>query len=305
MSILLKYAMTIVYLMRYQTQCGNCGTIGHHQRACPSPRTSYGILLISSDGCPLPKVGDPESLESRLQILSYCRQHLGFCLVSRRISLGLVEIVLGHYEPTDIAGLRDLFRQLYPSERPLIASANYRRLLSHFLNYRPAAELRHGQLYRRAEIKFNALVQSRYHGLDYYLRTVDCQYHSPEWGIPKGRRSRPTESDLAVARREFEEETGHRCYQVLETCPLIEEMTGTNGVKYRHVYYLALDGGVPPCQQRADPVEIGETVHCTYDQAMSLLRPYHQEKRQVLTQAFLYTCQMVSDEIRRQAVVGG
>ena len=278
-----------------EARCSNCGCTGHRSRICPEPKTSYGLLLISRDhGVPEVEAVDGSALDvtdsASMRRLAYCRDHLRFCLVSRRVSLGFIELISGRYDPLDIGGLQVIFRQLYPSERPLIAAGDYSACLKHFLDHgsdKSAKSDRYSNFYRRAEIKFRVLLHCKPYGLQYYLDTTASDYVGPEWGIPKGRRAHPEESDIGVAMREFEEETGYKQYQILRIPPVIEDMTGTNGVKYRHVYYYALDIGPGMNNDTDDPLEIGDVRMFSYDEAISQLRPYHERKKQILTGAFL------------------
>ena len=71
--------------------------------------------------------------------------------------------------------------------------------------------------------------------------------------------------------------------------PLIEEFRGSNGIRYRHKYWLAqapatLEVGMNPAnldQAR----EISAVRWCTYEEAMGLIRPYNVEKRNLLEKA--------------------
>ena len=80
--------------------------------------------------------------------------------------------------------------------------------------------------------------------LDYLVsagRAADYGYVVPEWGFPKGRRNMSGESGLECALRELREETGiHQSdLEVVKGKPFEEVFTGSNGVRYRHVYYMA------------------------------------------------------------------
>lgn len=277
--------------MKYRERCINCGKANHTNKNCYQPRTSYGLLLISPDpGLESPPLlGEDSTTEQMVDRLSYCRHHIRFLLVSRRVSLGFVELMLGRYDPSDINKIKSVFRQLYPSELGLVAREDYSLCLRHFLSHKHGIPSKYTNVYRMAEIKFQALVESKHRGLHYYLTHVDPDYTQPEWGIPKGRRSYPEESDIAVAMREFEEETGYTDYKVLRTPPIVEDMTGTNGVRYRHIYYLALDTGLRVRKKDSDPVEIGDVRLLRYDEVMAVLRPYHYRKKDIITQVF-YMC---------------
>jgi ADP-ribose pyrophosphatase YjhB (NUDIX family) len=88
-------------------------------------------------------------------------------------------------------------------------------------------------------------------------RALGCDVVVPEWGFPKGRRNRCGETGLECALRELQEETGiHRSrIEIAPGKPFEEVFTGSNGVRYRHVYYAAKVAGEPDGQgQRAGSI---------------------------------------------------
>jgi len=70
-------------------------------------------------------------------------------------------------------------------------------------------------------------------------RIPECLVES-EWGFPKGRRNF-LESDKNCAVREFREETGIKSnrIRIKYDKPVDEVFTGTNHMRYKHVYYIA------------------------------------------------------------------
>jgi 8-oxo-dGTP pyrophosphatase MutT (NUDIX family) len=122
------------------------------------------------------------------------------------------------------------------------------------------------------------------------LRQEPVVYKTPEWGFPKGRRD-PHELDIQCAFRELEEETSiveNEVLKVLNVAPLIEQFYGSNGIHYRHSYYLAQYTGdrnisfdaLNPEMAR----EIGNLRWTNLDEAIQLLRPENIEKRSILEQ---------------------
>ena len=122
------------------------------------------------------------------------------------------------------------------------------------------------------------------------MRDNLSEYTEPEWGFPKGRRMRG-ETDLACAVREFNEETNvpRDAYVLLNNILLEETFTGLNGVRYKHIYYVALlihpelinlTQKFTPMQRR----EISGLAWKTLREAESLIRPHHVERRAMLGQ---------------------
>ena len=120
------------------------------------------------------------------------------------------------------------------------------------------------------------------------IRNIKPLYNCPEWGIPKGRRA-GNESDLECAKREFTEETGYTSddYELFDNInPLVENIIGSNGVKYRHVYYIAiLKSDKPPsCQnlKKAQLCEIGDIGLFDLDESLQKIRPHHTDRQRII-----------------------
>jgi 8-oxo-dGTP pyrophosphatase MutT (NUDIX family) len=132
--------------------------------------------------------------------------------------------------------------------------------------------------------------KERFYSLDRMALMKDnlSDYTEPEWGFPKGRRMRG-ETDLACAVREFTEETNipRDAYILLNNIVLEETFTGLNGVRYKHIYYVALlkypelvnlTQKFTPMQRR----EISGIAWKSMLEARSLIRPHHVERRAML-----------------------
>ena len=114
-----------------------------------------------------------------------------------------------------------------------------------------------------------------------------------EFGFPKGRRNMK-ENNIACAEREFYEETGYdnKSYEFIKNYPSIrEEFIGTNGISYRHVYYLVkMKPDVsPPYVDVKNKIQTGEVQNIgwfTFDECISLLRPYDVAKKNMLENVY-------------------
>jgi 8-oxo-dGTP pyrophosphatase MutT (NUDIX family) len=113
-------------------------------------------------------------------------------------------------------------------------------------------------------------------------------YKESEWGFPKGRRS-PRESDMDCAIREFTEETNiqRSAYVVCKNLLLSETFNGTNGVPYRHDYFVALlrkpnaidlEQVMTTMQQK----EVSAIEWKTVDECRNLTRPHYIQRNQLL-----------------------
>jgi 8-oxo-dGTP pyrophosphatase MutT (NUDIX family) len=218
-------------------------------------------------------------------------------LIRRRDSLGFIEIMRGKYELRDEAGLQSLIDQTTIPERGRLLTLNFNDLWRELWN--GVASRRYLSEYEQAKAKFDVLrgpvpivggAVSRRTLAD-YCDASTTSWMEPEWGFPKGRRS-SMETDIACALRETEEEAGVpvsslRIVSGVE--PLLEEFRGSNGVCYRHRYWLA--EAPSALEVKLDPTnmdqrrEIGDVRWCTTGEALTLIRPYNIEKRAMLLRA--------------------
>ena len=241
--------------------CSNCGRPGHFFRECSEPITSLGII-------PFRRIGSITQ----------------WLLIRRRDSLGFIEIMRGKYDGP--SGLQSLMDQTTMGERERLKTRPFPELWRELWNG-PASRRYHAE-YEYAKMKFDSMVAGP---LALACAASKTAWIEPEWGFPKGRRS-STEGELACALRETFEEAGiakRDLVIVNEREPLMEEFKGSNGVSYRHRYWLARVD--PAVVVRLDPAnidqarEIGDVRWCSSEEAMALIRPYNVEKRAVLERA--------------------
>lgn len=195
--------------------CNNCGKKGHTFSQCKLPILSYGILAYRLD-----------QEDSKL------------LMIQRRDSLCYIEFLRGKYKLDNKEYLKMLFSNFTNDEINKIKENSFDELwyslwmTMEFKNSRVKNE------YCRSKHSFEILKEKNI--LDELLKEVKIIYDTPEWEFPKGRRnSKEYNKDCAI--REFGEETGiNKDYTILVNVkPLTEEYLGTNGVKYKHIYYIA------------------------------------------------------------------
>jgi 8-oxo-dGTP pyrophosphatase MutT (NUDIX family) len=250
----------------------------------------------------------PYTDEEQIKKFFYYKDKLLFMMVSRRFSLGFIEFMRGKYNISDTRSIIILFEQMTHEEIKLIHVSQYDDLLYVFLNrHNESKEIvlnriyegKYSSEYCEAKIKFNLLLNPNMDqtidvpwNLHFYTSHIKPAWKKPEWGFPKGRRDKLSEENLTCACREFEEETGfkHNEYVVLNRIePIEEKLVGTNGVPYKHVYYLSInDTDRDDNFKNYDIYEIGEIKWFTYEEAMTHIRPYHTEKKKILTKIYLF-----------------
>ena len=297
--------------------CSNCGKAGHFFRECREPITSLGILafrrkaptvaLSKVDIVDVSALASSKSLQqvvaptatavgvgalSKVDIVdvsalasskSLQQVTISWLLVRRRVSIGFIEIMRGKYEIRDTACIQALVDQATIAEREVLLTKGFAELW-HDLWNGPASR-RYQAEYEQSKAKFEVL---RGRGtLAILCKESTTKWTEPEWGFPKGRRS-STESELACALRETYEEAGvsRKDLRILEGPPLLEEYHGSNGICYRHRYWLA--EAPATLEVRMDNTnadqrrEISDVRWCSFDEAKTLIRGYNTEKRAVL-----------------------
>jgi 8-oxo-dGTP pyrophosphatase MutT (NUDIX family) len=141
----------------------------------------------------------------------------------------------------------------------------------------------HSQEYTDAKEKFESLDRAQ------LVANNPSVFEEPEWGIPKGRRMRKeTDADCAV--REFFEETNipRDAYTLCQNLQFSETFQGTNGLMYRHNYFIALlvDTAwvdVNPILTYVQKREISQVAWKSLDECRSIIRPYYEDRRTLYT----------------------
>lgn len=257
--------------------CNNCGIEGHNFKECSFPKTSYGIVCIKKD-----------------------RLDLDYLLICRRFSLSYIEFIRGRYKIFDSNILFNLFKHMTIQERNDILTKNFDELWdSLWINNKykktdPRSDYTTGKdkfllLKEGIIIPFQCIKVS----LDYLIRNSYSIYEDPEWDFPKGRRN-ISENDYECAIREFCEETNFKPSDIKilkEQGEFIEIHRGTNGIKYRTVYFLAEFVGRnnnPRIDKnnKHQAMEISQIGWYNYEKSLSKFREYDTEKKNVIRNVY-------------------
>ena len=247
--------------------CNNCGGSGHMFRSCRDPIISCGILLLRGIYEPLCLPIDPKETS--------------VLMVKRKDSMAFMEFVRGKYEFADREYVKMLLSNMTILEHQLISEQSFEKLWRKL--WGNGREL-DSEEYKSAQTKFAMLPIAR------LLEETPAKFRDPEWGFPKGRRIRG-ESDVDCAIREFAEETNidSAAYKVFPEITFTETFVGTNGVSYRHIYFVALlkdsrqfnlDSKLTAIQRR----EVSAVEWKTLKECRNITRPHYTERKKMIAE---------------------
>lgn len=243
--------------------CGNCNKTGHYYKNCPEPLSSYGLLCY-------------RKINNEYKII----------LVRRKDTIGYIEFLRGKYELNDLTYIKKLFDLMTNNEKQRILHVRNFDKLREMLGLTRKTNVYKAE-YDAAKSKFEKLLFR----IDNIVNESDNKWFEPEWGIPKGRRHFK-ESDIDCSIREFSEETliNPNDISILTNVKPLEEIyTSFNGVTYRHVYYFS--EYLSDREVRIDPsnnqqaIEISDIKWANYTEGLTLIRDYHEEKRNIFKKA--------------------
>jgi len=222
-------------------------------------------------------------------------------MVQRKDSLCFVEFMRGKYDLQNLEYLLKVFSGMTPEERDKLENLDFEELWqylwshSHGKNFMKEHQrskekfniLKTGYLLKRVDKNDNIFIN-----ITYMLQNTTSKIQETEWGFPKGRRNRSYEDDRHCALREFREETSIdlceiRCRREIK--PFEEVFTGSNKVRYKHVYYIAyaspnilfhtkLYNPDNKCQSR----EIRNVKWFDYEEAQQKILPENVERKELL-----------------------
>lgn len=296
--------------------CSNCGKIGHLFKHCNDPVTSYGVItvLIGSENLSIitelikqmtvdqklfsveeNNTGINASDLRDIENFAKFRDNIKFLLIKRKHTLGFIEFVRGRYNIENVEGIIFLFKQMTPNEIDLISKSNFDQLWEYLWRPKDNKQIYQTE-YIASKAKFDKLRSDNngFLNLNFYVQNVKPTWNSSEWGFPKGRRNYQ-ETDEECALREFTEETGfnNKEFILLKNIkPIEEQFIGTNGVSYKHIYYIAI--AISSKNLTIDPdnvqqnSEIGDIDWFTFDDAIRIVRPYHTERKRVITELYMF-----------------
>lgn len=318
---------TIIKKKNSDIFCNNCGKTGHQFKSCIDSITSIGLINIHiDDHYNIPReliediydsIVDDENNTNRTgiryndkfdaSIFNAFKDSICFTMVRRKYTLGYIEFIRGRYKINNIDGLIYLFEQMTKDEIDMIGDANDFDDLWNDLWIEKDVSASFVNEHKISKEKFNKLKYinhtSEYFNLAFYLDNVTPSWEFPEWGFPKGRRN-GIETNLDCGIREFIEETGVKPSDFVvakKLQPIEEEFIGTNGIKYKHIYFLSVSKNkidlLVDKENKHQFSEIGDIGSFDYTVANGIIRPYHTSKKAVLSQCYTYVINKLIEAI--------
>ena len=246
--------------------CNNCGQRGHPFRECKEPILSCGILLLRnrrdttiSTTLPIPELKDVEVL-----------------MVRRKDSMSFSEFVRGKYDPSRTDYVINLLSNMTQTEIQKLKTEEFESIW---------ARMWGNSIIERREQEFH-YAREKFGEVRGLVDAATSNYTEPEWGFPKGRRLK-CETDQGCAEREFFEESNipRSSYCIVSGLQLEETFRGTNGISYKHKYFIAVL--VKPHDIRqiftaSQRQEVSAISWKTLDECAMLTRPQYTQRAAVL-----------------------
>jgi 8-oxo-dGTP pyrophosphatase MutT (NUDIX family) len=297
--------------------CSNCGKYGHYYKRCHEPIISLGVILFQIDFKNLIEnieyknikeeifTKSLENIEDKyinilhtnnksynsLKYINIFKNYIKFLMVRRKNTLGYLEFIRGRYLIEDLDHIMSLFEQMTLIEIENIKNGLFKDLWKSLWNndhINKVYELEYKQSYE----KFSELKKNK--KLNYLIENAVPKFNIPEWGFPKGRRN-SHEKNKECSKRELREETGIKEEEYIlynNVNPLNETFKGTNGVLYKHTYYIGLSKNTEKIEldqnNKIQMEEIGDIGWFKYDNAIKKIRPYQLERKRILNELYLF-----------------
>ena len=251
--------------------CNNCGNFGHLYRNCKLPVLSYGVLTFTLN-------------EEDIDLTK-------LLMIQRKDSLCYIEFIRGKYTLENMEYIRILLGNCSKDELQKLKTMSFDELWLDLWTQNETLNERTKKEYSKSKYSFDKLLTNL--NLCEIIDGIHSEHDNPEWEFPKGRRNHQ-EYNKDCAIREFTEETGIKeteINMIQNISPIIEEYYGTNGVKYRHVYYIAEYIGSkkehiidPTCYEQYS--EIKDVQWFTKSECLSHIRKGNQTKPKIVKNIF-------------------
>lgn len=271
------------------------------------PTISVGIICIMLDssiidntiGNIINELNINESIDSynykrlyNLSKINFYKDKIKFLLIERKHSLNYIEFIRGLYKIDDNDKLIKMFSLMSKTEHNMIRNNNFTKLWNNLWG-KTARKAIYMKEFKESKNKFETLQKNKTIEM---LLTRDTIYSTPEWEIPKGRKNNG-ETNIECAKREFYEETGYNenDYIIMNSLYNIsDDFIGTNGKKYKHIYYLSIFTGNINNKTHKNN-EVNDVKFLSWLDTVEKIRPYCESKIKIINDIFLYFINMIED----------
>lgn len=287
---------TVLQNKKYKNiYCVNCGEKGHVVKDCSGPITSFGIIAfkivknekeeLHDKNSKLQEIISKENNNLYIPVNKNLYPKTKFLMIQRKDTMGFTDFVRGKYPEEYSKTLPIFLNEMTIKEKNNLLTKSFDEIWGDLWVNHDSKCFKNE--YELAYKKFQKL------NIKELIDNSPSSFHYAELGFPKGRRNMK-ETNIACAEREFYEETGYdkSCYDFIKHYPTIhEEFRGTNGIKYRHIYYLVkMKEDVPPPKiDYKNKIQTGEVQNIgwlTYEECISVIRPYDVAKKNVLKKVY-------------------
>lgn len=293
------------YKSKYKNvYCVNCGEKGHVVKDCSGPITSFGIIAFKVTDNQKDEFYDTNdklkyilnniSKQDTEDVEKKLYPNIKFLMIQRKDTMGFTDFVRGKYpddpEKTDTV-LPIFINEMTKQEKHNLLTKSFDEIWN-------VLWVNHDSKCFKNEYEIAYKKYQRLNIPDLIAKSNDINvqefgFEFQEFGFPKGRRNMK-ETNIACAEREFLEETGYdkSCYDFIKNYPTIhEEFMGTNGIEYRHIYYLVKmkDDIPPPKIDYKNKIQTGEVQNIgwlSYQECMKVIRPYDTAKKTVVKKVY-------------------
>ena len=292
-----------------KTLCLNCGKSGHQFKSCDEPIISYGIVCFniesdlnisnkSIENYFYNKFIDIEEFNysnlNNIKLIPHFYDKIKILMIRRKSSMNYIEFLRGKYDPSDKNHLNKLFKLMTRAENIKILNSNFEFLWNELWKETAKSKV-YQKEFNLSKLKFEELKENNFYNLlnDDNLST----YIDAEWGFPKGRRN-SYEKNIMCAIREFNEETNLDLehLHILERLNCAEEeYVGTNGINYKHIYYLASSNEEQELtiNNNNQTYEIGDMGWFTIPDAIEKIRSYNDTKIKMIHQIYFFLINLI------------
>jgi ADP-ribose pyrophosphatase YjhB (NUDIX family) len=267
--------------------CVNCGERGHVIKECAAPITSFGIIAFKVSKDDYKDYNDVFNIKySGNEDVLTNKKKIKFLMIQRKDTMGYIDLIRGKYPEEKKDELLSVFmNEMTIEEKHNLLTKEFTDIWNElWLN-------KNSRLYKNEY--YNAKLKYEKLDIKKLLKNSTVTYDFTEFSFPKGRRN-IMEQNIQCAEREFFEETRYNKTQynfIYNYKPIVEDFVGTNGIKYRHVYYLVKmnDDIHKPYLDKTNILQMGEVKNIgwfSYEECMFLIRPYDQAKKDILSRVY-------------------